>query len=758
MARPRRPSRPRRRPPGDGGSEAPVRFSRLVPGRGRGTFTLSGRGARAGLRLRADRANELTVELSAVRGAAREGPPSRRSRTLAWGGLEVRVDGAPPRLVVRGRNGARFEIAPELPAGKLAGPLPWSARGRGISFPFRIAPGERIYGLGEFFGPIDRVGQELRVSVRDVFGLPNDGTYVAYPFFWSDRGYTFLAETWAPVRFDFGRRYVGLGEVELPVAPVTIRLFFSRSPAEILRWFWSRRGHPEVPPLWSYGVWYSRCAYRNQAQLLRVARRVRRLGLPGDVIHLDPPWLDQPLPDALYRAGRRLGFARSEVDRRADRDPGDVLAGLAAEAARRGVALPFLGVGCTFRWNRSRFPDPAAMVRELHDRRFHLSLWVNPYLPAHTPEHRTLAARGLLLRRPDGRIGIDLDEPSSDFGAIDLSQPGGRAWLSARIRELVRQGVDVVKKDFGEAIPEDASGRGVPAPAMHNRFATLYPETVYRAMRTAGAEPIVWGRSGGLDVHRYPVQWGGDPRTFPRDMAAALRGALSYAASGGAFASFDSGGFGGRPTPELYVRWMQMGMLFSHVRLHGTTPREPWAYGARALRIFRAFARLRYRLVPYLYSESVVGLREGRPLARPVAFDFPDWPEAGGIEDEYLLGRAFLVAPVVPDGRTMATLPPGTWFDFWSGRRIDGPARVSRRVPLETVPIFVRQGSTVPMTRGDWDHVEPTMLRDLAVRVYGRGAPSRLDFGRYGRLDLGRPMHPRGTDHGFRWTVDRRGV
>ncbi len=730
---------------------------RLRASAGRGRFDLAGPGASCALRISSPRRAELLLEFGKVGSTIRGSGSSPRNRTLRFRGLEVRLVGSPPSLVAEGSDGSRFTVATELPPGKLPGPSPWSAIGHGIRLPFRIAPGERIFGLGEFFGPVDRTGGEYRISVRDVFGLPNDATYVAYPFFWSTRGYAFLAETWDPVRFDLGRRYRGLAEVELPTAPVRVRLFFSRSPAEILRWFWTTRGRPALPPLWSFGVWYSRCAYRSQRELLGVARKVRKLRLPGDVIHLDPPWLDQPLPDALYAVGRRYGLSKRDVDRSAEVDPGDVLAGLAAAAARRGEPLPFLGVGCTFRWDRRRFPDPRAMIDELHARSLRLSLWIDPYVPRHTPEFRELEGRGLFLRRPDGRIGVEFDGPSEDFGAIDLSRSAGRDWLGRRVHELVRMGVDVIKTDFGEAIPESVSGRGVAAPAMHNRFATLYPATVFEAMRAAGAEPIIWGRSGGLDIHRYPVQWGGDPRTYPRDMSASLRGALGYAASGGAFASFDSGGFGGRPTPEVYARWSAMGMLFSHTRLHGTTPREPWTFGPDALRAFRALARLRYRLVPYLYSESVAGLREGRPLARPLAFDTPDDAMAASVDDEYLLGRALLVAPIVPGGATTTYLPRGGWFDFWSDRRLDGPIEIPRAAPWERIPLYVRDGSVVPTTAVDWDHIEPAMLHDLRLRLYGRPGASRVDFGPHGRLTFPRGIPRRGSDPPFRWTVDVRG-
>lgn len=725
---------------------------------GGGAFQLrSGRRSIA-LRIRSDRPRELRLRFGQPRDTGVPRPRTNRPRRWRLGGLELHWETDPPAFSVSDHGEVLFETATYLPWGKLPRPSSWGFRGCGITLPLRFTPDERIYGLGEFFGPVDHAGQELRVSVRDVLGLPNDAAYVAYPFYWSTRGYAFLVESWAPVRFDFGRQYGGLGEVEFPETPVTVRLFFSRSPREILRWFWERRGTPAVPPLWSFGVWYSRCGYRNQDELLGVARRVRKLKLPGDVIHLDPPWLDQPLPDALYAVGRRLGFSRKSVDRLAERDPGDALAGLHEAAARRGFPLPFYGIGCSFRWKHSRFPDPGGMIRELHQQGWRLSLWVNPYVPAHTPEYVFLRSHGCFVRHANGQIGLDFDRPSVDFGAVDFSNRRGRAWFAERIRDLVRLGVDVIKTDFGEAIPDDGKGSSIGPPGLHNRYATLYPETVFRAVKDAGGDPMVWGRSGGLDIHRYPVQWGGDPRTTPRDMAASLRGALSYAASGGAFMAFDSGGFGGRPTPELFVRWVQMGLLFSHTRLHGTTPREPWTFGPRALAIFRKFAVLRYRLIPYLYSQSVEGVRVGRPLVRPIALDAPDDP-AARCEDEYLLGENLLVAPVVPGARPAPiVLPQGAWHDFWTGRRIRSVTALTRDVPLDTVPVFVRSGSVIATTHDDHDRVSPEMLRRLRLCVFGTVRTVDLDFGQYGRLrirNLGR--RDSGRSGSFRWSVDRVG-
>ena len=199
-----------------------------------------------------------------------------------------------------------------------------------------------------------------------------------------------------------------------------------------------------------------------------------------------------------------------------------------------------------------------------------------------------------------------------------------------------------------------------------------------------------------------------------------------------------------------------MGLLFSHARLHGTTPREPWTFGPRALAIFRKFAALRYRLIPYLYSQSVEGIRLGRPLVRPIALDEPDDP-AAGCEDEYLLGESLLVAPIVPGSRPAPiVLPRGEWHDFWTGRRIGRRACPTRDVPLDSLPIFARSGSLIAMTNHDHDRVSPEMLHDLRLRAYGSATSVDLDFGRYGRLrirDL--PRRGSGRSGSFRWSVER---
>ncbi|TMC44172.1 MAG: glycoside hydrolase family 31 protein, partial [Chloroflexi bacterium] len=147
-----------------------------------------------------------------------------------------------------------------------------------------------------------------------------------------------------------------------------------------------------------------------------------------------------------------------------------------------------------------------------------------------------------------------------------------------------------------------------------------------------------------------------------------------------------------------YVRWSQMGLLFSHARAHGhTAPREPWAYGEPALTIFRKYAQLRYRLLPYLYA-AALNVAKGVPLARPLVYDHPSDQTTWHVDDEYLLGPDLLVAPMfVPRGRRDIYLPAGGWYDFWTNQRFDGPRWIAYDAELETLPLFVRAGAVLPM-------------------------------------------------------------
>jgi alpha-glucosidase len=183
-------------------------------------------------------------------------------------------------------------------------------------------------------------------------------------------------------------------------------------------------------------------------------------------------------------------------------------------------------------------------------------------------------------------------------------------------------------------------------------------------------------------------------------------------------------GFGGHCTPELYVRWFQFGAFCSLFRPHGdqTELREPWQFGPEVEAICRKYLRLRYRLFPYVYTAAHEACTTGIPMMRPLVLAFPEDPEVLNLSDEYLFGPDILVAPVVSEGATdrIVYLPGGAWIDLWSDTVYTGPRAVNISAPLDTLPLFVRQGAILPMGP-DVQYSSERPLDPLTLEIY-RGA------------------------------------
>lgn len=171
------------------------------------------------------------------------------------------------------------------------------------------------------------------------------------------------------------------------------------------------------------------------------------------------------------------------------------------------------------------------------------------------------------------------------------------------------------------------------------------------------------------------------------------------AVCGHAFWSHDVGGFTGHPTNELYMRWAQFGLFSPLVRAHGNSTRLPWEFGAQALEVFRTYARLRYRLLPYLYTYACLAAQTGLPVMRPMFLEFPCDPLSWTQDLQYMLGAELLVAPIYNEwGERSVYLPEGQWIDFWTHEVLSGPRSIQVQVPLETLPLYVRANALIPTT------------------------------------------------------------
>lgn len=528
-----------------------------------------------------------------------------------------------------------------------------------LSVALELAPGELVTGLGEHFGPVVKNGQRLALQVDDALGSSGAAAYKAAPVWQSTAGYCGFLHTPGPAVADVGATWPGVLEVVTEQDVLDLFLVVHPDPKVRLTRYTALTGRPPAPPRWALGLWMSRCRYRDRGEAQEAADGLRRHGVPADVLHLDPDWL--------------------ELDR----------------------------LNCDFVWSRRKFGDPATLVRELAGRGFHLSLWECPYLDPSSPAYHEAAARGFLVSGPGGEPAAfaSFTADGRPRAIVDMSHPGARRWWQDRHRELLEMGVATFTTDYGEGLPDEAvMADGRSGRSWHNLYPLWYNRAVAEVVGSPGAAGMVWGRSGWAGSQRYPGLWAGDSESTVAGMAATLRAGLSWAVSAPGWWGHDVGGFSGpagSPSPELYVRWAQWGCLSPLCRFHGIGPREPWAYGERALGIVRDFARLRYRLLPYLQHLAVEAATLGWPVLRPLVLEHPGDRGCWEVGSEYLLGRDLLVVPVLDGGPGPAEvacyLPPGGWVDWWTGEAQRGPCWLTLDLPLERLPLFARGGSILPL-------------------------------------------------------------
>ncbi|RQG95360.1 TIM-barrel domain-containing protein [Natrarchaeobius chitinivorans] len=548
----------------------------------------------------------------------------------------------------------------------------WPYRIDSTSGSFTLFPDEHIYGFGEKFTEFDKRGQLIESWITQPNGAETERSYKNVPFFVSTRGYGLLVDTVKRTTFDVG--HTSSVSKEITVDDESLAFVFCHGPSfkDVLQTYTGLTGRPGSVPKWSLGIWMSRLGYQNRDELEGVADEIRSREFPCDVFNLDPPWLR---PEHL----------------------------------------------CDLVWDEESFPDPEGMIDDLHDDGFKLCLWEYPYLLSQTDAFDEAYENGYLVSNSDGEpyLLTRLSWASDRGGIVDFTNPDAREWWKDKHAKLLDMGVDAFKTDFGEYLPTDAiTSDGRSGSAVRNEYSLLYTGTVHEAMVEAGVDPLLWARPGWTGGQQYPVHWGGDPNTTFESMAASLRGGLSISLSGYGFWSCDIGGFHGEPSPELYVRWAQFGLLgLSHARFHGTTPREPWEYGEEAAEIVTRYARERYRLIPYLHRLSIEASETGIPVLRPLVLEFQDDRAVYGEQTQLMLGDSLLVAPVLSstDERDVY-LPPGEWVDYWTGERYDGSQTVTVDAPLETMPVFQRSETAIP-TREPTQWVDETPADRVTLRT-----------------------------------------
>ena len=560
----------------------------------------------------------------------------------------IEIQKYPWRIILRNKDGkiltqSRALIDNDSTQVKLL-PFNFIKRGsdnsRSINPVFLLSPSERIYGCGESFTSLNKVGQKVQLFVTDPQGPETDGQYKPVPFFFSNRGYGVFMHTSAPVTCDFGASYIGADKLFMGDERMDFFIFFG-DPKDILNEYTDITGKSPMLPLWTFGTWMSRISYFSQKEGMDIAANLRSHKIPADVIHFDTGWF--------------------------------------------GVDWQ-----CDYKFARDRFPNPVGMLNSLRKDGFHVCLWQLPYFTPKNRYFKEIIDNNMEVKNSAGGM------PYED-AVLDFSNPATVKWYQDKIGGLIKQGVSVIKCDFGEAAPcNGLYYSGKTGFYEHNLYPLRYNKALWEAVKQYSGDGVIWARSAWAGSQRYPLHWGGDAATVNTGMLGDLRGGISFGLSGFSFWSHDMGGFVTASPEDIYRRWLPFGFLSSHTRAHGAPPTEPWLISESFTDAFRDCAEMKYKLMPYVYAQAKDCTERGLPMVRALLVEFPDDPGAWLVEDEYMFGSQILVAPLLENGNARTCyLPRGKWIDYQSGQVYDSGYHT---IPVGKIPcvILVKDGSLIP--------------------------------------------------------------
>ncbi|MEU6122308.1 glycoside hydrolase family 31 protein [Streptomyces sp. NPDC047123] len=558
------------------------------------------------------------------------------------------------------------------------GPARWVQRSR-------VAADARFFGLGgRSGGPRLRNGtyRLWNTDPGGSFGPGDDPLYITMPvqMVVADAAthLVFHDNTWegaVSVRegeegAGSGHDRVGSCEVRMSGGPLRYWAMVG-TPARVLHTWASLTGPPALPPAWALGHHHARWGFGSEQEVRRVVAGYQERGLPLDAVHLD---IDH------YDAHQ------------------------------------------VFTVDKERFPKLPQFADELRRHGIRLVSIVDPAVKAeHGVEvYDAGVAADAFVRDAAGRPVRGVVWPGEAVYP-DFTDPRAREWWGTLYEERLDQGFAGFWHDmnepvsfaaFGEAtLPRSArhclEGRGGDHREAHNVYALGMARAGYEALRELHPEqrPFLFSRSGWAGMQRYGGTWSGDVSTGWPGLRASLALVLGLGLCGVPYAGPDVGGFDGSPSPELYLRWFQLGAYLPLFRTHAAIDagrREPWEFGDEALAHAREALLERRRLLPYFVTLAHLARRTGAPYVRPLWWGTPEDRALRDCADAFLLGDSLLVAPVLESGvvRRTVPLPQGRWYDTVTGTAYEGPGRVSLDAPLGRIPVLARAGTVLPV-RGE---------------------------------------------------------
>ena len=535
---------------------------------------------------------------------------------------------------------------------------------------------EALYGLGQHqSGVWNYRGESVDIS--------QDNSNIAIPFLVSSKGYGIYWNNDSRSRFN--NRFANYMYVSSEVADlIDYYFFYGPDLDKVVAGYRELTGQAPMFGRWAYGFWQCKNRYKSQDEILGVAKKYRDLHIPVDDIVQDWFWWN-----------------------------------------RKGE----------FVFNKN-YPDPKGMVDQLHKDHFHLMLSIWPFFEPGSANYDYMDKQGWFV----DKFKYAKPPYHTDAMAVyDATSPEARKFYWSEINKaLFSIGIDAWWMDTTEPETEGQEdnillGHKL-AVGSGNRYVNVFPlmdtGAVYDGQRSASDKKRVYilSRSAFSGEQRNSVTaWSGDINSDFFSFRRQIPAGLNFALSGIPYWTTDIGGFVfGSPTDpafrELFVRWFQFGTFSPVMRVHGTRnpdENELWSYGPDAQKILVNFDKLRYRMLPYIYSLAWKTTSESYTPMRPLVMDFRTDERAQNIGDQFMFGPAFLVSPVTEPAATTRQLylPDAKWYDFWSGAPVAGGRMMEAAAPLDRLPLYVRAGSILPLgPEMEWSTEKPA--DPIELRIY----------------------------------------
>jgi alpha-glucosidase len=557
-----------------------------------------------------------------------------------------------------------------------------NAHGDGVAHYQRRFKEDRYYGLGEKAGPLARNGKRYEMRNLDAMGYnaaSTDPLYKHIPFTITRRDevsfglfYDNLSSSWFDLGNELDNYHAPYRRWQAESGDIDYYLFVGDRVLDVTKTFVRLTGKTLFGPRWSLGYSGSTMHYTDapdaQNQLMNFIRLCREHAIPCDSFQLS--------------------------------------SGYTSINGKRYV----------FNWNYDKVPEPKVMSQAFHDAGLRLAANIKPCLLQDHPRYQEVARQGLFIQDSQS----DAPERSSfwdDEGSnLDFTNPATIAWWQEGVTtQLLEMGIDATWNDNNEFEVWDGEARchGFGQPVAIKHIRPVMPLLMMRASMEAQQRfapelrPYLISRSGCAGMQRYVQTWSGDNRTSWQTLRYNIRMGLGMSLSGLYNVGHDVGGFSGdKPDAELFVRWVQNGVMHPRFTIHSWnddgTVNEPWMYPAVTPAV-RAAVELRYRLMPYLYTLLWQAHADDEPMLRPTFLDHEQDPQTWQECDEFMLGRDLLVASVVEAGQRERTLwlPDNGrgWYDFASGVWYAGGQQITLPAPLEHQPMLVRAGAGLPLSQ-----------------------------------------------------------